>query len=269
MEEGESYHFFSKDVAVNNEIAGLDGWEALVGYWQGSIEDELRIIYRITPTPGQVYTYTLDQTGAFIAASATRFNNEKGELVFFFSSIDGVHRAKLESDGEHIRGTWKQHGVRFPLDMKRFDDTKIEVPREIRFVIKKEVTGSMKKLLSMEGFWSGYLDDSFDEDEKEPPIPVILQMEKVSSDLVEPKLFLPDDTPLPIAIRSLWISEEGEVKIVVDQPGVNTNAIFEGKLSDNGQTLIGVVQYDDADYTPPLTLTWSAHRPDKASLDVE
>ena len=82
-------------------------------------------------------------------------------------------------------------------------------------------------------------------------------MEQVADDLVEPKVFLPDETGLPSGIRTL-IVHNNDIKVVLDDP-MGGNAIFEGRLEDKKMT--GIVKYDDTDSTPPLALVWSSHRP--------
>ena len=267
MEKAEAYHFFSEmnkgheSAAVAPADSKLEGWEALVGFWQGTLADELRLIYRVTSKPGQVYLYSLDQLGYMVGASSTFYDSQQGDLAFWFSSIDGVHRAKLDSSGNRIEGVFMQDNSKLPLEMVRFVPTKEHtVPREYEFVLNKIMSGDVEKLVSMEGYWHGYLDDSFDEDEEEPPELVIMEMEKITETLVEPKLFLPDETPLPICLRSVVV-EGAAVKIVLDDN--HNNAIFKGLLDEEQTHISGTVQYDDVDFTPALTLVKSKNRPYK------
>ena len=134
------------------------------------------------------------------------------------------------------------------------------MPREFRFLIEKTVTGEAKELQNMVGYWTGYLDDSFDQPVPMPPELVIVHVEKITYDLVEPKVYLPDETAFPIGIRSFVLSSDKNIKIVLDDLATQNNAIFQGKLE--GHKLTGKVKYDDSDEAPPLILTWSADRPE-------
>jgi len=255
LEEREAFHYFANR---GEQVPTSDGdeWKELVGYWQGTLDGELRLLHRITPTYGQVFTYSLDQGGGLIPASATRFNETTKEILMFFSSIGGVYQASLDQTGEKLTGTWKQGGRAFALDMYRFQPSAAgDVPREFRFLLEKTVTGDAGQLVEMAGFWSGSLDD-----EDEAPELVIFQVEKVSNELVEPKLYLPDESPLPCGLRSFVVNKaDGQTKIVLDDPLSGNNAVFHGVVKD--KQMIGTVQYDDTDYTPPLTLVWSEQRP--------
>ena len=259
--------------------ASRDAWKNLAGYWQGTLrvqpqdDDGLRLLYRITEQYGQAVGYSLDQGGGLIPATAAGFDPDTKNLLLVFETIGGIYVAKLEeqqpsSAGQLLTGEWRQGGRTFPLDMRLFhpatDDENDTVPREFRFLMEKSVTGDPEQLQQMVGFWSGYLKDddasSLDQGEKskdEALELVILQVEKLSADLVEPKVFLPDDTPLPSGIRSFLVQPDGSTKIVLDSPP----AIFQGQLV-NSTTLMGVVHYDDTDSTQPLTLLWSEHWPD-------
>eukprot|EP00977_Amphora_coffeiformis_P007814 scaffold1717_cov169-Amphora_coffeaeformis.AAC.9 len=117
----------------------------------------------------------------------------------------------------------------------------------------------------MVGYWSGYLMD--DQDSEEPPELVILEMEKIADDLVEPKIHLPEEAPLPIWVRSMVVGMDGSVKLVLDDGMGDSNAIFKGQL-DGGRTIKGMVYYDDTDFTPPLVLKWSPDEP-RPIRDVE
>ena len=228
----------------------VDEWKFLEGFWLGGISEDLRLLFRITSSYGQVFAYSLDQVGAMIPATATHFDDTKNEIRFYFDTIGGVFKATLDEDGQQMTGTWMQ-GANLPLVMRRFQSTDSEaVPREFRFLVEKVVTGNSQQLDGMAGFWSGYLED--------PPELVIVEMDKTVDGVVEPKLLLPDETPLPAGIRSFFVSEEGKVKIVADYPDL-VNAIFEGSL--DGKEMTGVVEFDDDDYTPPLKLVWSPDRP--------
>jgi len=157
-----------------------------------------------------------------------------------------------------LKGIWKQ-GDKRPLDMERYQPSKDDdtIPREFRFVVRKSVSGDPEKLVQMAGFWSGYLDD----DDADHPELVILQIEKITDDLVEPKLLQPEDSDLPYPVRSLQVGDDGKTKVVIDVVYEDVNAVFEGQLSTDGKKLTGHVYYDDQDHTPFLELVWSEHRP--------
>jgi len=219
-------------------------------------------------------------TTSLMVSRHAGFDPDTKNLLLVFETIGGIYGAKLEeqqpsSAGRLLTGEWRQGGLTLPLDMRLFhpatDDENDAVPREFRFLMEKSVTGDPEQLQQMVGFWSGYLKDdgasSLDQGEKskdEALELVILQVEKLSVDLVEPKLFLPDDTPLPIGIRSFLVQPDGSTKIVLDIPP----AIFQGQLL-NSTTLMGVVHYDDTDSTQPLTLSWSEHWPEYFQKLVE
>ena len=193
-----------------------------------------------------------------IPASATYFDETKQEIRFYFDTIEGVYKATLDESRQQMTGTWMQ-GANLPMVMRRFQSTDSEaVPSEFRFLVEKVVTGDPQQVSSMVGYWSGYLEDNGDDNDEDQLELVVIEMEKTSEGVVEPKLLLPDETPLPTGIRSFFISDKGKVKIVADCPGL-VNAIFEGTL--DGKEMTGVVKYDDNDYTPPLKLVWSSDRP--------
>jgi len=256
----EAFHLYKQKNEVP-VIPNANGWKSLEGYWLGDLAGNLRLLYRITSTYGQVFVYSLDQGGGMIPATGTRFDEDTGKITFYFSTIGGVHQAFLDKDGQEIRGTWSQ-GVRLPLNMRKFvpadDEKSAAVPREYRFLLEKVNTGDPNTLLQMEGFWTGYLDTNDEDNQDEPPELVILQVEKVSDELVEPKLFLPDEFPWPCGIKSFIVLDDGQTKIVLSDPGAGS-AIFDGRLE--GKTLTGVVKYDDTDTTEPLTLVWSKQHP--------
>eukprot|EP00545_Synedropsis_sp_CCMP1620_P014036 CAMPEP_0119014530 /NCGR_PEP_ID=MMETSP1176-20130426/9897_1 /TAXON_ID=265551 /ORGANISM="Synedropsis recta cf, Strain CCMP1620" /LENGTH=320 /DNA_ID=CAMNT_0006967721 /DNA_START=74 /DNA_END=1036 /DNA_ORIENTATION=+ len=241
----------------------------LAGFWMGTIDRyDLRVLYRITPQ-GIVYNYSLDQGGALIPAGMTTFDDKSGKVAFWFPTIGGTYKAILDDDkassnNNKMRGKWMQAGQRLDLDMYRYQPPTKEsddvVPREFRFLLQKSVSGDPKKLVQMAGFWSGYAADHKDESAGL----VILRLEKITDSLVEPKLLLPEDSPLPYPIHSLQVdSIDGKIKIVVDGNGENgdVNAVLEGQLSGDGKKLTGTLYYDDQDYTPPLELVWSEHLP--------
>jgi hypothetical protein len=239
----------------------------LEGFWSGALNADLRIIYRINPQ-GHVFLYSLDQGGAPLQASETRFDEKNGELKVWFPTIGGTYRATLDKSSNRLTGTWKQQSS-YPLEMERFDPSKEgkAVPREFRFLLQKAVSGDPKKLVQMAGFWSGYLDNNDDEDQVDF---IVVQVENIAEDLVEPKLFMPNDlvepklfmpneSPLAYPVRNFELGPNGTCKIVVD--GADVNAIFQGQLSEDGKKLTGSVYYDDQDETPPLELVWSERNP--------
>lgn len=166
-----------------------------------------------------------------------------------------------------MSGTWYQRHFNSPLELQHFDQSQSsQVPREFRFVLQKSVSGPPADLQKMVGFWSGFLDDSSDDEEPEPPELVILEVEKISDYLVEPQVYLPDETTLAIGLRSFVLSGD-QVKAVLNDPLTDNNAIFEGTLE--GNTIKGVVKYDDTDYTPPLVLTRTADHPKNSNQSQE
>ena len=98
------------------------------------------------------------------------------------------------------------------------------------------------------------------EDVKEPPEVVILKMEKITDDLVEPETHLPRRSTFPHLgeKRGPGFRWFGQV-FLHDRMG-DSNSIFKGHL-DGGCTIKGVEYYDDTDFTHLPLLKWSPDEP--------
>uniref|UniRef100_A0A7S2YNW0 Uncharacterized protein n=1 Tax=Entomoneis paludosa TaxID=265537 RepID=A0A7S2YNW0_9STRA len=240
----------------------------LPGFWQGQLSApaNLRIIFRFTEKYGQVHAYSLDQGGGLIPATSARYFADMQELWVVFDSVLGVFQGKLLPEQNLIKGVWTQAGRNFDLNLKNGGD----VPREFRFLNNKVVTGPSQQLQEMAGFWSGEV--GLDNDEKEL---VIVYLNKVSNDLVEPMVFLPNEHEknknFPVGIRNFVLGGGDTVKIVLDDPLDSNNAIFEGKWDREEKTISGLISYDDTDDKDPLVLVWSQNYPASThvlSIDV-
>lgn len=207
-----------------------------------------------------------------MAATATLYNADTEEFRLYFETINGLHKAKLSPDGQHLQGTWTQFGRGMKLDMDRFVPSETqEIPRGLAFALEKHVTATnAQDLVDLQGFWSGYLPNKENPDEDdavEELLFVVLQIEGLAENVVEPSMILPEESPFPMAVRNLIVQDEGTIKLVVDPPVSGTNAIFYGTIQmdpgESSKRMTGQVHYDDTDYSPILELVWSKDYPDK------
>jgi len=103
----------------------------LTGIWQGVLKVgglELRLVIKVSKTPDDQYTATLDspdQGAKDIPASLVAFKN--GDVKIEIKAIFGVYEGKMEDDNT-ITGEWKQGPTTLPLIMKRIDKAP-ELPR--------------------------------------------------------------------------------------------------------------------------------------------
>ena len=243
----------------------------LNGFWLGELRpsddgdedngDTLRTLFRFDTNgrESHVVMYSLDQGAGMIPAVQVSYNDKRRHLTLAFDTISGRYDATLNESNDVLAGMWHQGGYSLHLSLYRYT-AQNNVPREFRFLIEKTVTGETEELQNMVGYWTGYLDDSFDQPVPMPPELVIVHVERITDDLVEPKVYLPDETAFPIGIRNFVLSSSKNIKIVLDDLATQNNAIFQGKLE--GHTMTGTVKYDDSDEAPPLILTWSANRPE-------
>ena len=289
-ERSQAFEYFTKKNRANAAGASIETsllependqqqewWNNMVGYWQGGINNnELRLIYRFASEFGRLFTYSIDQGGDLLAATATRFNPDTEEFRLYFETIHGVYKAKLTTDGQHLQGTWTQYGRPMKLDMDRFvpNGETEPIPRGLAFALDKRVTATnVPDLMKLEGYWSGDLPDKEnpdeDDDQNERFVFVVLQIEGLTTNAVEPSIIMPEDSPFPLAVRNFVVQDEGKMKLVLDPPIDATNAIFYAtvKSDDDGKLqMVGQVHYDDTDYAPPLTLVWSKDYPKQQAL---
>jgi hypothetical protein len=102
---------------------GVFAQQSIEGIWQGVLKvqsSELRIVFKISPTPEGKLTATLDspdQGAKDIPVSDVAFEN--GNVKIEVKSIFGAYTGKLESDNATITGEWKQGAAALPLILKR------------------------------------------------------------------------------------------------------------------------------------------------------
>lgn len=268
-ESGESFDE-SLSGSLQDGIALKDWQEDLSGYWTGKLcdsdgcdtdEDGLHLLLRFTVKHENVLLYSLDQGGSLIPATNAMYSRDLDLVSLGFNSINGRFMATLK--GDKLTGSWTQAGRAFPLSFNRYRSSMKTVPQSFRFLLDKIVTDDSKQLGAIAGFWSGtYAEQT-----------VIVQLEQVSEvddTAVEPKLYVPDATPFPVGIRSLFMGRDSDdqattIKLVVDDPlsGI-TNGIFQGKQTEEGK-IVGVV-LTDIDDPEPLVLTWSKTWPGEETL---
>eukprot|EP00977_Amphora_coffeiformis_P007813 scaffold1717_cov169-Amphora_coffeaeformis.AAC.8 len=96
----------------------------LTGYWLGDLEGALRLLLRIPSHPHTrkhpVAMYSLDQFGVMVPANEVEFDETKQQFTFYFDSINGRYKAKLDGDNQVMTGMWRQESVEIPLELRPF-----------------------------------------------------------------------------------------------------------------------------------------------------
>jgi pimeloyl-ACP methyl ester carboxylesterase len=108
---------------------------SIVGLWQGVLKVggvELRLLLRFSKDGENGLKASLDspdQGAKGIAADTASF--EKDAIKVEIERIRGVFEGTLAKDGANIKGTWKQAGAAYPLDLTRIDkEPELSRPQE-------------------------------------------------------------------------------------------------------------------------------------------
>jgi len=96
--------------------------QAIVGDWSGALKvgaANLRIIFHIAVS-GTGYSATMDspdQGAKGIPVSAVKFDGTNLNLTL--ASVGGSYTGTLDASGQKIKGSWKQSGMSFELDLTK------------------------------------------------------------------------------------------------------------------------------------------------------
>lgn len=94
----------------------------LSGSWAGNLQG-LRILFHVGITDDSTHITMDSPDQGVIGIVVNDHSVDRNHVIFHVDIINGIYAGDYQSDRDMIRGTWKQHGYEFPLDLVRTKDT--------------------------------------------------------------------------------------------------------------------------------------------------
>lgn len=94
--------------------------ESIAGDWEGTIAQQLRIVFHITADDEGNLAATFDSPdqGAFgVAFDSVEYAD--GKLTLQFAAAGASYAGAISEDNSKLEGTWTQGGQNLPLEMAR------------------------------------------------------------------------------------------------------------------------------------------------------
>jgi hypothetical protein len=111
------------------------GEHSALGIWKGTLKvpgSELRLVFQISEGEEgepQATMDSIDQGATDIPVGEVIFSD--GHLILTMLDLAAEYEGDLSEDGTRITGTFRQHGMEFPLDLERTDEApRLSRPQE-------------------------------------------------------------------------------------------------------------------------------------------
>ena len=104
----------------------------LDGLWKGPVKvpgGEWEVVFRVVPLAGGTYFASLDVPVQRVSHIEVTVELQGDSVRFVASEIESGFTGRLSSDGQQVRGTWRQMGLKVPLTLQLVPASSLAAPK--------------------------------------------------------------------------------------------------------------------------------------------
>ena len=105
---------------------------SLDGLWKGPVKvpgGEWEVVFRVVPLAGGSYFASLDVPVQRVSHVEVTVEMQGDSVHFVASAIESGFTGRLSADGQQVRGTWRQMGLKVPLTLQLVPASALVVPK--------------------------------------------------------------------------------------------------------------------------------------------